>query len=137
MKGLTVCQPWAWAIAAGHKLVENRTRRTSYRGPLAIHAGKSKDWLKRMSPETDLILGRLGLPDDEDLVFGAIVATAQLVEVAHIDEIEEPSIFAIGPWCWMLRDVAMVDPPIPWRGVQGIWEAKGLERILEAGRQLR
>ncbi|MCU1592441.1 MAG: 8, gp08 [Frankiales bacterium] len=39
MKALTVRQPWAWAIATGAKTVENRTRGTAYRGPLAIHAG--------------------------------------------------------------------------------------------------
>lgn len=39
MKALTVQQPWAWAIFNG-KPVENRTQAWSYRGPLAIHAGK-------------------------------------------------------------------------------------------------
>lgn len=39
MKALTVQQPWAWAIAAGHKTVENRTQLWKHRGPLAIHAG--------------------------------------------------------------------------------------------------
>jgi len=40
MKALTVQQPWAWAIIHGQKDVENRTQAWSYRGPLAIHAGK-------------------------------------------------------------------------------------------------
>lgn len=40
MKALTVCQPWAWAIIHGGKLVENRTSVWSHRGDLAIHAGK-------------------------------------------------------------------------------------------------
>lgn len=45
MKALTVQQPWAWAIIHGGKLVENRTADWSYRGPLAIHAGKR--WSER------------------------------------------------------------------------------------------
>lgn len=38
-KGLTFIQPWASAIAFAGKDIENRTWRTHYRGPLAIHAG--------------------------------------------------------------------------------------------------
>ena len=33
MKILSVRQPWAWLIVAGHKDIENRKWRTSYRGP--------------------------------------------------------------------------------------------------------
>ena len=38
MKALSVRQPWAWAIMHAGKDVENRTRITRYRGPVAIHA---------------------------------------------------------------------------------------------------
>ncbi|GAA4439621.1 hypothetical protein [Phytohabitans houttuyneae] len=41
MKAITVRAPWCIAIAAGAKPVENRTRPTSYRGPVAIHAAAS------------------------------------------------------------------------------------------------
>jgi hypothetical protein len=41
-KVLTVCQPYAEMIACGHKPVENRVWWTFYRGPLLIHAGKSR-----------------------------------------------------------------------------------------------
>ncbi|HDR9153839.1 TPA: ASCH domain-containing protein [Burkholderia vietnamiensis] len=40
MKALSIRQPWAWLIAAGHKDIENRTWRTSYRGQLLIHASQ-------------------------------------------------------------------------------------------------
>ena len=45
MKALTICQPYAEMIANHEKPIENRTWPTSYRGPLAIHAGKSRAWL--------------------------------------------------------------------------------------------
>lgn len=45
LRAITVKQPWAWAIAHGGKTVENRSRGTSYRGALAIHAGLS--WSQR------------------------------------------------------------------------------------------
>jgi len=47
MKAITIQQPWAEMIARGLKRVENRTWRTSHRGPLAIHAGKSMATLDR------------------------------------------------------------------------------------------
>ena len=37
-KGLSIIQPWAAAIAFAGKDIENRSWRTHYRGPLAIHA---------------------------------------------------------------------------------------------------
>jgi len=40
MKALSIRQPWAWLITHGWKPVENRTRKSNYRGPLYIHAGK-------------------------------------------------------------------------------------------------
>jgi hypothetical protein len=45
MKALTICQPYAHLIVRGEKRVENRTWPTRYTGPLAIHAGKSRQWL--------------------------------------------------------------------------------------------
>ncbi len=38
---LSIRQPWAWLIAAGHKDIENRTWRTNYRGRILIHASKT------------------------------------------------------------------------------------------------
>jgi hypothetical protein len=43
MKALSVRQPWASLIVLGIKDVENRTWRTNYRGPLAIHASQRVD----------------------------------------------------------------------------------------------
>jgi hypothetical protein len=38
MKAITLTQPWATLVAIGAKRLETRSWRTSYRGPLAIHA---------------------------------------------------------------------------------------------------
>lgn len=37
---LSIRQPWAWAILHAGKDIENRSWSTSFRGPVAIHAGK-------------------------------------------------------------------------------------------------
>ena len=43
MMALSVRQPWAWAIIAGRKHIENRTRRTAVRGRIAIHSSQRRD----------------------------------------------------------------------------------------------
>jgi hypothetical protein len=63
VKALTVQQPWAWAIVHGGKDVENRSRNLagSYRGPVAIHAGKRED---EDGYYDDMIREALGTVDD-------------------------------------------------------------------------
>lgn len=86
MRILTIRQPWAWAIAAGFKHVENRSRNIAgdYRGLVAIHAGRQEDTGARTHPEiirlarehwgvepTDLFTG---MPK----MFGHVIAVANL-----------------------------------------------------------
>lgn len=124
MKALTICQPYAHLIVRGTKRVENRKWPTRYRGPLAIHAGKSRDWLHGDEASH---LSEAGDP----LAFGAVVGTATLVDVLHISQIERGECdshypwlrehaHTEGPWCWVLHDVRRL-APIPWRGAQGLW----------------
>lgn len=40
MKAISIKQPWASLVAAGHKTVECRTWKTHYRGPLLICSSK-------------------------------------------------------------------------------------------------
>jgi len=111
MKALTVCQPYAHLIAIGEKRVENRTWRTNYRGPLAIHAGKSRDWLR---------------PGDEfpGMAFGAFVAVCRLVDCCPVEQVVAPSLLASGhvegPVCWILTDVRRLSRIIPARGNPGL-----------------
>lgn len=133
MNALTICQPYAHFICLPesdpmHKLVENRTWPTRYRGPLAIHAGKSRSWL-----EGDDLARWLGM------AFGAVVAVADLVACIHILDAEvsgtyidstsgesvdlawlDRHVHSGGPWCWVLRNVRTLKP-IPCSGAQGIW----------------
>lgn len=50
MKALSLTQPWASLVAVGAKRIETRSWRTSYRGPLAIHAAKLRSRTLRMVP---------------------------------------------------------------------------------------
>jgi hypothetical protein len=76
MMALTVRQPWAWAIVAGYKDVENRSRRTNFRGPLLIHAGAELD------PAGFQHLWEMGLYKalPADLPRGGLVGTIEVVD---------------------------------------------------------
>lgn len=119
MKALTICQPYAELIARGEKPIENRTWPTTYRGPLLIHAGKSREWMDYED----------GLRYPE-LAFGALVASANLVACLLLTDVAPwPNRWehlrrhehANGPWCWVLEDVRRITP-VPCRGAQGLWE---------------
>lgn len=125
MKALTIHQPYAELIARGDKLVENRTWQTRYRGSIAIHAGKSRDWLA---------LGPSGEFDDvhdihiNDMPMGEIVAVWSLIDCVHIADLprQHPSLaghaHAHGPYCWVFDyNTAPVRAAVPARGKQGLW----------------
>lgn len=123
MKALTIHQPWAWLIAAGHKRVENRSQPTNYRGPLAIHAGLSQASIHLLDCEA--LRRAADLPALDELVFGAVIGTVELYDCVPFDEAPcEPNAaydFYCGPWCWLLRDARPLSRPVPWRGSQGFF----------------
>lgn len=113
MKALTICQKYAHLVAIGEKPIENRTWTTPYRGPLLIHAGRSRSWLD----EDDLTRY-------PDMAFGAIVAVASLANCVRLAQLPRDLAaheHANGPWCWILRDVQRLATPIACRGAQGLW----------------
>jgi hypothetical protein len=133
MKALTICQPYAELIAIGQKRVENRTWPTKYRGLLYIHAGKSRQWL---DIELDDSLHEYDVGTGlylECMEFGAIVASATLVDCLHVDSIlrgEHDKKYpwlrdhyhVNGPWCWVLDNVSRMPEPIKVNGAQGLWD---------------
>ncbi len=116
MKALTVCNPWAWAIMFGPKRIENRTWVTRHRGPLLIHAGLSRQWL---GSEGDLLPG---LPPLDQLVYGAILGTVDVVDCRPLAECSSNDPFASGPWCWVLENPRAFAHPIACRGSLNIWK---------------
>jgi len=134
MKALTISQPYASLIADGKKFVENRVWFTSYRGPLAIHAGKGTQYLAKS--------------ELSNYPSGCIIAVARLSVCVNLKSVREDvarksidvnvpfatsfkSIADIlahehteGPYCWVLDDIRKLAEPIPCRGAQGLWEWK-------------
>jgi hypothetical protein len=130
MKALTICQPYAELIARGDKRVENRRWPTGYRGLLAIHAGKSREWLDLNDAEDADESCEIPL---REMSFGAVVAVARLVDCLDKRRIDRgfhdrnyPWLrgheHTEGPWCWVLDDVRRLQTPVPYRGAQGLFD---------------
>ncbi len=137
MKAITVCQPFAWLITLPendprNKRVENREWYTHYRGPILIHAGKSKAYMSKWSD--------ISSSETQALTFGAVIAKARLsgcmdwCEVVRgmgqkVDREQERWLWSHshthGPFCWILADVEPLTP-IPCRGKQGLWDYDGI-----------
>ncbi len=133
MKILTLYEPYATLIATGAKIHETRSWGTSYRGPIAIHAGKSTADLGLCDLEPYATVLR-GLP----LTLGSVVAIAHLtacVEMTHesVENLRRLSKedararldYAFGAWepgrfAWKLEKVHSLTTPIPQRGGQGL-----------------
>jgi hypothetical protein len=80
MKALSIHQPWAWAILHAGKTVENRTWSTKYRGPLLIHASKTRTSYDREAQVDWLKVYGVVIPRWEELVVEAIVGVVELVD---------------------------------------------------------
>ena len=115
MKALSLKQPWAWAVVNGYMHLENRPRRTNYRGPLLIHASRVMD------PDGFQFLWKLGLHRKlpSDLATGAIVGSVELIDC----RIEPDNQWAFkGHWHWILAKPHEYRNPIECRGSLGIFD---------------
>jgi hypothetical protein len=107
MKALSIMQPWAWLIVAGHKDIENRSWPTPYRGPVLIHAGKKFDFDPAMDWDWDDIT-----PRPEDMHTGGIVGIAEIVACVT----SSPSRWFQGEYGFVIRNAK----PLPFRPCRGM-----------------
>lgn len=125
LRGLTVRQPWASAIAAGRKTIEVRTWRTTWRGPVLIHAGRDRRHLREAAG------GGSAYP------LGVVLAVARIADCRRLEPddgaaLDIPGWADLWPergfelstelWGWVLADVSRALPPLaPLRGRLGLW----------------
>jgi len=110
VRALTIRQPWADAITHGTKRTENRTRRTTYRGPILIHAGLTGDRAAVLA----------GVPVGPDKR-GHVIGTAQLVGCHQATDGCCPEWGFPNCWHWELADVQALTQPVPAKGQLGLW----------------
>ncbi|XHR29884.1 MAG: ASCH domain-containing protein [Chthoniobacteraceae bacterium] len=75
---LSVRQPWAWLIVAGHKDIENRTWSTGFRGRVLIHAGKKYGPTEK--EDARIVERDMGIHIPETLRLGGIVGAVEIVD---------------------------------------------------------
>jgi activating signal cointegrator 1 len=144
MRALTLTQPWAGLVAAGIKMVENRSRliikREDYGTPFAVHASRSVDaGVYSRIREIDPALFDFD-PHSEKAwplwyrlsrVTSAIIAVAEIqTHWTSLHQLPQAEVFgvigtqarwAFGPIVYQLRNIRALAQPVPCRGWQGFW----------------
>jgi len=84
IKALSLKQPYAWLIANGYLLVDDRSWGTQYRGPVLIHAslGVYAEYYDYLCTNTDI-----PLPSKDKLERGGVVGIANLVLCCQPDNL--------------------------------------------------
>lgn len=131
IKALSIMQPWSFLIAVGAKDIENRDRRTSHRGPVAIHAGMKFDQHARSCVENgihpvtgDVSMFGLKSTDADALTAmldghlnGGIVGVADIVDCVDQSDSE----WFVGRYGFVLANAWPV-PFIPVTGALGFFD---------------
>lgn len=125
MKVLSVKQPWAALLVNGIKDIENRTRRTTFRGRILIHASSAKmsgsiaDYLNQsqtmamMNSQVDVDKLR------ETLKTGHIIGSVEIYDCVKDDD----SVWAENSvWNWKVRNPVLFNKPIRAKGKLGLWD---------------
>jgi hypothetical protein len=143
MKAITLIQPWASLIALGEKQFETRSWPTSYRGPIAIHAGRrtkqAEEFIRNMIDACPSLFYHQRLYRVDDFPFGSIIAIG-ILKGCYRTSLNLPNVtiqeldlgdWSTGRWAWRIEDVRALETPVHVRGAQGIWEVPNdlLERL--------
>lgn len=114
-KAITLIQPWGEAVLHGGKDIENRTWMI-HEVPqwVAVHYGskcpvEEVEAVKMLAPDLDLTRKEPG-------IYGLMHVTRCGVEQEHPD-----NPWAVGPWCWEISEVLVLDEPILMPGALSLW----------------
>jgi hypothetical protein len=145
LRAITVRQPWAWAIAHAGKTTENRSHKTHYRGPLAIHAGKAwaPDGAVNPAVKAAFDPARAGQESwfiteddaaDGTFVFSAVIALAEIVDIhpaaggccAPWGMTHNTNPYAVNRdlFHYQLADIRPLTEPVPCPGQLGLWRPR-------------
>ena len=123
MKALTIKEPYATLIRNGVKTIETRSWKTNYRGPLYIHAGVSKEYLRdkelmRLVKDNDVHLGEFVCKCN---LIDCVRMTDEFIKQVKQNELEYATgFYEVGRYAWILRDVEPVKSD-KVKGHLGIW----------------
>jgi hypothetical protein len=141
MRAITIHQPWASLITLGEKRYETRAWQTSHRGRVAIHAGRGLPADVRVvlgMPPFFEVLSRHAIRDNSQLIRGAVIGVAELVDCVPTETVEREVAgtfeeqfgdFRPGRWAWKMIGAVAFAEPVPYRGKLGMFDVP--DRILE------
>lgn len=134
IRGLTIKQPWCYAISHLGKRIENRTWAPTYRGLLALHAsasvGSRADFNRQVLVAADLGDASLELVRRGSLLRGAVFAVASLNDVCAASlrsGRSGPLRCSCGKWaatqhCHLrLTQLRLLPVPVPAKGALSLW----------------
>jgi hypothetical protein len=146
MKTITLTQPWATLVAIGAKQIETRSWSTSYRGPLAIHAGAglgpiggkrglrelchTQPFMRVLAAAGIAVTDLVGGASDGVFPMGAVLAIVELYDIlptaALVRSIgaQERAFgdYNAGCYGWMVRNLTPLPTPVPCKGALGLWD---------------
>jgi hypothetical protein len=132
MKGLSLWEPWATAVALDLKGFETRSWATSYRGPLLICASKIRPPLIKIIHL--LVKVRLTL---NDLNYGRAVCIVDLVDVLKTEDIVVSNLerafgdYTPGRYAWKFENIRRFANPPLVRGGRRLFEVSDYYEGLE------
>ena len=115
LRALTIRLPWAWLVVNGYKDIENRSRRTHYRGPLLIPAGLEKSEFNDDTAE--YIKSKYNVDIPLTIELGGIVGIVDLVDCV---ENHSSPWYVMGNFGWVLDDTRRL-PFRPCKGALGLF----------------
>ncbi|HQW34716.1 MAG TPA: ASCH domain-containing protein [Thermoflexales bacterium] len=129
MQTISIRQPYAWLICAGHKSIENRSWGIATPKTLAVHASQRKmtreDWtlLRELCKQ----ILHIPVPAAEDLRLGAVIGWMD-VERVETDETKlTPEQYnwsdEDSKW-WIISRAGFIDFPIPLKGRLGLFDTE-------------
>lgn len=127
---LSIRQPWAALILAGHKPIENRTWETLWTGRFLVHAGKKVDDTFATWEFTEYVLDR----EVADLPTGAYLGSARLVGVHREHNGCCQPWGDHGQYHWVLAEPETFPEPVPGPGRLGLYRTPGDIRAALEGR---
>lgn len=133
MKALTVNQPWAVLLAADATRYSVRSWHTRYRGPLALHAGRTftpEAIDVCLHEEVKPLLARAGYEYIVQLPLQALVGVADLVaciragdqgQLDPTDPVVRRESVSPESWVWVFAKARPPARPVPCRGRPGLF----------------
>lgn len=120
---LSIRQPWAYAVAAGWKDIENRNWRQPnpglpFRGPFAIHASMGMTQDEFWEGADHILECGFTCPAPHELARGAIIGTAEIFDLVKASS---------SPWFFgriglVIANARLLADPIPCSGALGFFE---------------